>query len=445
MPRLMFSRSPGSPRVGLLLGGLLAMTTSGVQAGGGFFSLGNGFLAKQMAGATTAVVGDAFAGASNPAKWLAAGNQLDVDLEFFNFNRRIAREGSGTPFDFASDSARTMFFIPEAAFSHRVNERLAWGVTLYGNGGLNTEYHGTTGIPGTNAAPVACGNKPGNFLLGCDKLGVDIGQMVSAPGFAYQVAPGHTVGVAALVALQRFQAYGFQAIAPLSRRPTDLTNRGDDWAFGLGARVGWLGEITPWLTLGAAYSTRVYMEKFSQYEGLIAGGALDLPENFSLGFAVRPTPALTLSFDYQRILYGDVPATGNGVLNTLVDPAAHPLGSRTGSGFNWGNQDNFRFGLAYRVSAAFTVRAGYLYGALAQRDDGMNSVTFNMLAPNPEHSVSAGFTWSVAPAHDVQFAYSRWIAPPYSGPSATALLGVGGRETVEAHVNSFLLGWVWRY
>ena len=206
-----------------------------------------------------------------------------------------------------------------------------------------------------------------------------------------------------------------------------------------------MGDITPWLTLGASWSTRVYMEKFSQYEGLIAGGALDLPENFSVGLALRPTEALTLTFDYQRILYGEVPATGNGVLNTLADPIANPLGSRTGSGFNWGNQNNYRFGVAYRWSPKLTVRAGYLYGAMAQRDDSMNSVTFGMLAPNPEHSVSAGFTWTLAQNHDLQFAYSRWIAPPFGGPSATALLGIGGRETVEAHVNSFLLGWVWRY
>ena len=86
-----------------------------------------------------------------------------------------------------------------------------------------------------------------------------------------------------------------------------------------------------------------------------------------------------------------------------------------------------------------------MYGALAQRDEGLNSVTFNMLAPNPKHSVSGGFSWTVRPGHELQFAYSRWMAPRYGGPSATALLGVGGRESAEALVNSFLLGWVWRY
>ena len=289
------------------------------RPGAVFFTFGSGYLAKQMAGATTAMTGDAFAGASNPAKWLAAGNQLDVDLEFFNFNRKIEREGSGTPLDFKSNSSRTMFYIPEAAFSRRVNERLAWGVTLYGNGGLNTEYRDDTRVPGTNAAPAKCGNKPGNFLLGCDKLGIDIGQMVTAPGVAWQIAPGHAVGVAALVTLQRFQAYGLQAMAPLSKHPADLTNRGDDWAVGIGGRVGWLGEITPWLTLGSAWSSRVVMGKFSQYEGLIAGGALHLPENYSVGFALRPLEDFTFTFDYQRILYGQVPATGNGVLNSLLD------------------------------------------------------------------------------------------------------------------------------
>ena len=61
----------------------LLIVTSSAQAGGGYFALGYGPIARQMAGATTAYGNDAFAGASNPAKWLAAGNRLDFGTEFF--------------------------------------------------------------------------------------------------------------------------------------------------------------------------------------------------------------------------------------------------------------------------------------------------------------------------------------------------------------------------
>ena len=45
------------------------------HAGGGYFALGYGPTARQMAGATTAYGEDAYAGSSNPAKWLSAGNR----------------------------------------------------------------------------------------------------------------------------------------------------------------------------------------------------------------------------------------------------------------------------------------------------------------------------------------------------------------------------------
>ena len=37
-----------------------------------------------------------------------------------------------------------------------------------------------------------------------------------------------------------------------------------------------------------------------------------------------------------------------------------------------------------------------------------------------------------------------FIPSSYEGPSATALLGIGGRERIEAHVHSVMLGWSWK-
>ena len=123
---------------------LLPMAQS--HAGGGYFALGYGPAARQMAGATTAYGQDAYAGASNPAKWLAAGERIDIGAEAFMPYRRVSREGSNSVYDFATTSGKDVFLIPEGAISRRINDRLAWGVTLYGNGGLNTTYRGDTGV-----------------------------------------------------------------------------------------------------------------------------------------------------------------------------------------------------------------------------------------------------------------------------------------------------------
>ena len=195
----------------------LAGAAPGASAAGGYFAMGYGPMARHMAGATTAYAADAFAGASNPAKWLAAGNRVDIGGEFFMPQARIERTGSNTVYDMTSDSDNEFFVLPEGAISRRIDERLAWGLTIYGNGGLNTEYRGNNGVPGSNLAPGVCNDKPANFLLGCDKLGLDIVQLVAAPGVAYEIMPGHTVGIAPLLTVQRFEAYGFQAFAPFSK------------------------------------------------------------------------------------------------------------------------------------------------------------------------------------------------------------------------------------
>lgn len=429
-------------RWALAVWGVLASAQG--QAGGGYFAMGYGPMARHMAGATTAYAEDAFAGASNPAKWLAAGDRVDIGGEFFMPQARVKRTGSNTVYDMTSDSDNEFFILPEGAIVRRINDRLAWGLTIYGNGGLNTEYRGNNGVRGSNLAPAVCNDKPASFFLGCDKLGLDIQQLVTAPGVAYEVLPGHTVGIAPLLTIQRFEAYGFQAFAPFSKRPSDLSNRGWDWALGIGVRVGWLGELLPGFTLGAAWASRTYMDEFEQYDGLVADGQLDIPENYSIGFAWRALRKLTWTFDYQRINFGDVPATGNGVLATLLDPVGSPLGSSTGTGFNWENQNTFRTAFVYDVNPAFTVRFGYAYGPQAQRDTGLNSVTMNMLTPNAEHHVAAGFTWRPTAGSEFHLGYNRYIAAPFRGPSATALLGIGGHERIEARVNSVMVGWSWK-
>jgi long-chain fatty acid transport protein len=419
----------------------LQVSSPNSSASAGYFALGYGPIARQMAGATTAYGDDAFAGSSNPAKWLAAGNQFNFGNEFFMPYRKVERTGSNTIYDFSTKSVNDVFLIPEMGYSHRISDRLVWGITVYGNGGLNTEYRGTNQIPGSTANPARCGNQAANFLLGCGKLGFDLIQLVMAPGFAYQIAPKHSIGIALLIALQRFKAYGFQAFEPFSKTPGDVSNRGVDFALGAGVRVGWLSELTPWLTVGAAYASRVYMGKFEHYEGLLADQRLDIPENYSVAFAVKPSDDLTLTFDYLHVSYGDVKATSNTVTATLRNPVNSALGTPRGTGFNWGDSNTYRFGAAYALTKSLILRGGYAYGERPQRDTGIDSVTLNMFAPSPIHQASVGLSWQLDKANEFHFAYSNFVHGSFQGPSATALLGIGGEESIKAHVNTVMLAW----
>lgn len=425
---------------------LLCFAASGTgifaaNASNGYISPGYGPISRQMAGATTALAGDAFAGSSNPAKLLAAGNRTDVGVEFFMPWRKVERTGSGTPYDFSSESENWIFLIPEAAISRRINEKLAWGITVYGNGGLNTEFRDTTGVPGSNLNPAMCGAEPGNFLGGCGKLGFDLMQLVVAPGVAYQALPGHTFGIAPLLAAQRFQAYGLQAVAAFSQSPGDVTNRDVDTVFGAGARIGWLGQITPALTLGAAYATRIAMQEFDKYDGLFAEGRFDVPENFNAGLAFKLTQSLTTTLDYQHIKYSQVKSLSNGVLNSFLSPPDNPLGSETGSGFNWDDTNTYRVGVAFAVKPTLSLRGGYAYGK-RPNDTDVNSMTLNLLAPNPLHQASVGFSWSPKPGQEFHMAYTSFVPGKYSGPSA---LFPGATESIDPYVNAVMVAWSWKH
>lgn len=425
-----------------VLAALALIACGASEAGGGYNLLGYGPFAHQAGGTSIAMGLDGFAGSSNPAKLAFVSDRLDLDLLLFSPHRKIERTGTGTPYDFSSTSRNTLFFLPEAGYARKLDEEWSVGITLYGNGGLNTEFRDDTGIPDTNANPARCGNAPGNFLLGCGKLGFDLSQVILAPTLSWRYAPGQSFGLSALIGYQRIKVYGFQAFENLSAHPEAVSNRGYDGSFGTGVRVGWFGRVLPWLDVGAAYTSRMYFDEFDRYRGLIAdGGDFDIPQNVGVGVAVRPARAWELGFDIQRVLWGDIRALNNGVLNSLEDPQNKPLGSKDGSGFNWVDRTSYRAGVSYAVTPRLTLRAGATYGKRPVADSSANSITLNLFAPNPVWQVTAGGTWSLDPRTQLHLALGHYVEKEFGGPSATAALGLGGEETSTPHVETLVLGW----
>lgn len=210
------------------------------------------------------------------------------------------------------ESGRTAFPIPVFGTNVKLSEKLALGVTVYGNGGMNTAY-----------APFPNGV---NLMGGQGKLGVDLMQLIVAPTLAYQVADGHALGISPLLVLQRFEAYGLQGFSMMSQSPGDVTNRGKDTSTGIGVRLGYFGKLGDRVTVGAAYSPKTDMSRFDKYKGLFAGGGdFDIPENYGVGVAVQLTPALAVALDAARVKYGGVPAIANGSLSQVM--AGQPLGA----------------------------------------------------------------------------------------------------------------------
>jgi len=250
-------------------------------------------------------------------------------------------------------------------------------------------------------------------------LGVNLAQGILLPTIAKRLNDKHTIGASLLVGAQTFRAYGLGLFQGLSSRPGQVTNNGNDWAFGLGARVGWTGKITDKITVGASAASKIYMQEFDDYRGLFAeDGDFDVPANFSVGIAVKPTSKITVAFDVLRILYSGVRAINNkgptadellgafvGVLTDTPSNISNPLGTDSGWGFGWENITVYKLGIDYVHSDKWTFRGGVNHGEQPYDD---KEVLFNILAPAVvETHLTLGFSYSPGPRHEISMTYMR--------------------------------------
>lgn len=208
---------------------LLAAPVTAALATDGYFSHGYGMKSKGMGGAAVALTDNAFAGANNPAIAAWAGDRMELGVDVFMPERSMERSGLGVT---KSDS--NTFYIPEFGYNKKVNEQLGLGITVYGNGGMNTDYPSNS-IPANGCgagAPVS------NVFCGSGRLGVDLQQLIIAPTIAYKFNANHSIGMSPLLVQQIFKVDGLQAFAGMSSSPQNLTNNGYDSSNGFGMRLG---------------------------------------------------------------------------------------------------------------------------------------------------------------------------------------------------------------
>jgi long-chain fatty acid transport protein len=398
----------------------------------GYFSHGYGMKGKGMAGAGVSLAQDAFAGANNPAASAFAGNRMDLGLDWFSPKRSSTRTGSGGGMlDYKSDSDSTNFFIPEFGYNTNYSSTVSYGIAVYGNGGMNTDYPNTP----LNCAPVG-GFPVANGLCGDGRLGVDLSQLILAPTVAFRIAPDHAIGISPLFAYQRFEAYGIQLFTQLSQSPENVTNQGYDSSTGWGVRVGYMGKLTPTTTVGLAYTSKMSMSELDKYKGLFAEqGGFDIPEHISAGITFEPAKGFQVALEWMRIGYSDIASIGNPSTNQA------PLGASNGPGFGWQDVDVWKIGVQWQQSPTLTLRAGYNHSdnPILPRD-----VSFNILAPGViEDHLTLGFTYALDKDSEITMAYMHAFSNSVEGPSFFNAFapGMGGNEKIEMYQNALGIAW----
>lgn len=406
------------------------------QATEGYFMPGYSATQKAQAGAGVANPEDAMTLAVNPAGLTSVGEELEIGISLFSPDRKYTATGPGfvAPGGMSSGSlaSRNKFFlVPGFAYSSPIDEHSSWGVAMYANGGMNTDY--------ADVANASCpAGMSGVFCGG--KTGVNLNQMFISAGYAWK-SGDLSLGIAPTFALQMFEANGLSLFGMygLSSDPANLSDRGISYSYGAGIKAGAIWTVMPNLRLAVSGSTPMWSTKFSKYKGLFAGGgAFDIPANVTAGVAFDATSDLTVMVDYKHIFYGGVESVSN-------SPSSPDyFGADDGPGFGWGDVNVISVGLAWKLTSDFTLRAGY-----AHNNDPVDTddVTINILAPGvvTDH-ISAGFSQNISEHSTIDFAAMYVPSHSVSGIEMTPM-GPNPYRTIklEMYQTDFTIGYRYRF
>jgi len=395
---------------------LIVFLSFSANATNGYFQHGYGIKSQGMGGVGIAFPQDALAAATNPAGMAFIGDRYDLGVNIFRPERESEIIGNGSPSNNAKyDGNETEFFlIPEFGYNKIINDLYSAGISIYANGGMNTDYD----------------NGVGSFFG--SSAGVDLKQIFFTPSLTFKPEPNHSLGIAINFAYQSFQAKGLSAFASSSNDSSNLTDNHHEHSYGAGIKVGWMGKITEKLSLGATYHSKTYMSKLDDYAGLFAeGGDFDIPASYGVGFAYQATPDLTVAFDYQRIEYSDVKSVNNPLIPNL---SSSKLGKADGAGFGWRDIDVFKVGFNYQWNDKLTVRAGYNHNS---QPIPSSETFFNILAPGViKDHLSLGFTYKITDNRELTLAYTHAFKEDVKGSGSIPGLYGSGEVDLEMYQNS---------
>lgn len=403
---------------------LTALGSAPAWATYGYFAQGYGAQSEGLAGATIAYPKDSLALATNPASAAFLGDRVDISADLFIPRRGASIVGNAAgPNQSFSGSGVNNFLIPQIGYTHGLGNDWSIGIAAYGNGGMNTAY---------KSSPFARFGATG-------EAGVNLEQLFVSPTIAYRIADGQSIGISFNVAYQLFKAEGIGLFGNSSTNPAALSNNGTDHAFGYGTRIGYQGQLTDDLTVGAFWQSKTYSGRFKKYSGLFAGqGSFDVPSSYGVGAAYKVTSDLDAVIDLERIEFSDVPSVGN-ALSQLF--AGNPFGSSAGPGFGWRDANVVKLGLNYALSPQWQIRGGWGYTTQPVP----KSQTFlNILAPGVvQHHITGGATWTSDGGTELSGALT--YAPPTVVDGSNSIPAPFGGGEANIHLSEVLIslsaGW----
>ncbi len=396
------------------------LAAASAYATNGMLMEGYGPIASGMGGTSQAIDHGNAAMAQNPATLaLMADGTARFDLAFGLLGPDVKSNMPGIE----AKSGGTSYVMPAMGYVKR-SGAFTYGVGMFAQGGMGTEYEATSFLAMGSGAPVRSELGVGNVIF----------------PLAYKVSPDVTVGATLkyiwssldmLMAASGAQLGGMVtgasgnlagALAPLSGAPWARINFSDDNKFtgaasatGFGASVGATFRLNKEVLMGASYqpkSSLSDMKTGSSVASMTAfGGFADhgqitvidfqMPAVLAIGAAWQASPALLLATDLKAIGWADVMKS----FKLRYDSAQMGGSVSFALPQNWKDQTVLTLGAAWKANDQLTLRAG-----LNLADNPIPDATVNPLFPaTVKNHFTLGLGYQVSPAGD--FNMSLTMAP----------------------------------
>jgi long-chain fatty acid transport protein len=384
-----------------------------------------------MAATATAFPLDSLAIAYNPAAITELEDRIDFGAAWDHSPQHATIRGNQAPIPNINGhynaSRRRDFYLAEGGFLKHLGCRMVVGAAIY-----NRDFNKTTF---TKPVP----------LLGTSHLGAEYAHQVASAAWAMKVIPCLSVGVMVNYHLQRVKLNGVEHFdSPLfTSRPHHVTNKGYNYAQGVGCGVGLLWNVTHCVNLAGSYQPKAHMSSFDKYSGFLAQhGRIDIPEIITAGVAFRAWPTITFAFDYQHVGWEKIHSLHNPLVipNPLSKDYLHELlGAKKGAGFGFRSQSYLRFGVNWDCCDWLTLRAGFRHVQTPVRrsQTAANLLTCDVV----ENAATCGATWNMKCGNELSCFYAHLFEHSVRGKNSLPLSFGGGNVDLRQQKNVFGLTW----
>ncbi len=403
---------------------------------------GYGPISTGMGGASQALDHGSAALAQNPATLalMGAGARLDVAVGLLG--PRVESRVDTPMGTMASKSDGTSYVMPALGYVRR-SGRLVYGLGVFAQGGMGTEYKASSFLAagsdqkvrselgvGRVMLPLAYDVTP-EFAVGATLdfmwAGLDLRMAAPATQLGGLVTGGSGNLAMGLPQMLPMLPPGAWARIDFSDS-SDFTGQAN--STGWAAKLGMVYKAGPTLTLGASYqfesdlgdmktgSTGASMsiQGMGSIPGRITVVDFQWPSTLAAGAAWQATPALLLAADVKRIGWADVMKS----FRMRFDSAAPAASGFDGSvdfalPQDWKDQTVVNLGLAWAASGQLTLRAG-----LNVADNPIPDALVNPLFPaTVERHYTLGIGWRFNPASELNA--SLTLAPTTTVTSAMGI------------------------